>query len=108
MPIVDEDGNTVYELKFYKTDENIKRIMQYRDEIDTINDEVTQENDYDVAKKHLRRYYDALFGEGTLDALYEHNPSVIILMEYFLIAIVNVLEDLDEVASAQQLEKYLK
>lgn len=107
IPIVDENEEVKHELKFYRTDENLERVYKKGEEIEELHKQVG-EDDNDAGKKVLKAAFDEVFGEGNFDAIYEFNPSTVIILEYFIMAIIIIHEELREFNDAKALEKYLK
>lgn len=107
IPIVDESGDVKHELKFYTTDENMKKIVEKRKEIESLHETVSEDDD-DAAKKVLKGAIDEVFGEGNFDAIYELNPSTLIVLEYFIQSVIIISEEMDASLNTQALEKYLK
>lgn len=108
----DDNGELKHELRFYKTDDNIERLTKIGPTIEKLQKDI-QKNEENgnvtlkQAKKLLKESMNGIFGEGSFEKLYKINPSVFIVVEYYILAIGAVVEELDEIGNTAELEKYL-
>lgn len=104
--LADEENGKEIILKFYRTDENMKKLQDQQEEIKKMAS-ATDDDDREQAKSILKSSLDTVFKEGTFDEIYEINPSISIIMEYFIQIVIYLLGEMDEAHNTVELEKYL-
>lgn len=100
IPFVDKDGNTALVLYFDKTDENIQRFYDEMPEIGKMQE--TENHNLESNKKHLERLFDVLLGEGAFKQVYELNPSLMVLMAYFVQIVDGIVNELNTEGLVEQ------
>lgn len=104
IPFVDENGEQVFELKFYKTDENIEKIMEF-------DSEVLEQDEKNLTSMEDQRAFiedivDATLGEGSFKKMYELDGSLYNVVSYFEAIIDGIVKELGYGDVENTLEKY--
>ena len=109
IPFTDENGEEKAVLHFDRSDENIKRIMNFEQEFEEITKDFKgKEDNLDAQKEVLEKVYDSLLEEGAFSKLYEINKSTIVLSVYLLQIAIGIKEELEAEDLKAVEAKYLK
>lgn len=110
IPFMDEKGKEALVLHFDQSDENIKRLYDSFDEIQSISKKLQEEEseDFEEIKCFLKKAIDSIFGESSFDKLYAISPSVQIVAVYFAQMAIGIKEELEQEDIKSIEKKYLK
>lgn len=107
IPFLDEGGNEILELRFYKTDENVQRILDYAKELEEERkEEQDAEPNLEREKERAKKAIDATLGEGAFDKMYEISNSLILVNDYYAEITIGLMEELGLGKAAESLDKY--
>lgn len=110
IPFINEKGEEEFELRFYKTDENIQRLMDYNDEVDEIKqaEDGEEEEMPSLAdqKERDQRTIDATLGEGSFEKMYGLSESLMNVRAYYMEICIGLLNELGYQEASKSLEKY--
>lgn len=105
----DENGEIVLELKFDKSDDAIDRLYKQDEVIKELVSKVDESNnEMEETKNFVSKCFDGVLGEGSFDKVYDFNPSCLIILQYFITAVMMIREELDDFEGAEAIEHYLK
>lgn len=105
IPFQNDKGEVELTLYFDKSDENIKRLHKSINELNDLKD--IKEDDFDEAKKVIKKITDSIFGNGSFDKLYELNPSIQIIGVYLYQIAIGIKEEFEEEDLKDIERKYL-
>lgn len=109
IPFINEKGEEEFELRFYKTDENIQRLMDYNDELDEIKKEENGEEEASSLaeqKERDQKTIDATLGEGSFEKMYGLSESLMNVRAYYMEICIGLLNELGYEEAGKTLEKY--
>ena len=110
IPFINEKGEEEFELRFYKTDENIQRLMDYNDELDEIKkaEDGEEEEATSLAEQKERdqKTIDATLGEGSFEKMYSLSESLMNVRAYYMEICIGLLNELGYEEAGKTLEKY--
>lgn len=107
IPFVDEGGKEKFELRFYKTDENIQRILDYNNELEeTTKEDENAEPTLEEQKARDKKIIDATLGEGSFDKMYDLSDSLMNVRDYYVEICIGLLKELGHEQTSKALEKY--
>jgi hypothetical protein len=111
IPIEFEDpetGEIVETLHFDKTDDAIQKLRKQDEVIKELAEELDEKNaELEETKKLVKTCFDAVFGENAFEKIYKINPSCLILLQYYISAVVYIRKEMDDFEGAKDLEKYI-
>lgn len=103
-----------FELRFYKSDENIQRLPDLQAEFEQVfksfdkDGEKTFE-DLEVIKNQLHTAFDGLFGEGSFDKVYQFaDGSTLHTLIYLLQVLDGIMKEFNLEEETNAINKYLK
>lgn len=105
-----ETGEVALTLYFDKSDESIEKMYKQDEVIKQLNNELEDkqnEGDMEDTKKIVRECFDSVLGEGSFEKVYDLNPSCLIILQYYLAAVVHIRQELDDFEGAKSLQKYI-
>lgn len=104
----DEDGKILVALEFDKSDESIDNIYKQDEVIKKMYEKINKDKaELDSTKELVEKCFDSILGEGAFKKIYKHNPSCMIILQYYITAIIHIRQQLDDFEGAQDLEKYM-
>lgn len=108
IPFINDNGEEEFELRFYKTDENIQRIMDYNDELEERKKEEDEDEEPSLEEQKARdkKTIDATLGEGSFDKMYSLSDSLMNVREYYVEICIGLLKELGHEQTGKALEKY--
>lgn len=104
IPFVNDENETVFELRFYKTDENLQRLLNYNDEMKEI--DKSDEGNLEIQRKQIQEIVDATLGEGSFDKIYALDKSVLNVANYYTQIVAGILTEMGYGEVAQTLDTY--
>lgn len=101
---------------FSVSDESVKEFSKNAEsvqkELERLAARPDDEKGLELAKEALKKGYDAMFGEGTFEKVYELSPSVLIVMKYFQQIAEGIHEELGKMGfgetQQQKAKKYIR
>lgn len=108
IQFVDDEGKVQLELAFDKSDESIEHLYKQDEVIKELHEKVDPNKaDMESTKELVEKCFDSVLGEGSFDKVYAINPSCMIILQYYIAAVIHIREQLDDFDGAKDLQKYL-
>lgn len=104
IPFMDDNGETVFELRFYKTDENIEKIMNF--DTDLLADDEKKLENMEDQREFIKDIVDTTLGEGAFDKMYDLDGSLYNVVGYFEAIVEGIVKELGYGDVEEALEKY--
>jgi len=108
IPFRDKDGKIIEILYFRKSDDNIKKFMDAKDEISELRLKIDNTNDLEDAREMVKKAYEAILGEGSFDKVYAINPATTIMVGYLAQITEGILMEIFDDMKMDALNKYVK
>lgn len=107
IPFVDDDGKEIMELRFYKTDDNVQRILNYAQELEeSRKEDKSDEPNLVHEKERTRKAIDATLGDGSFEKMYAISESLILVNDYYAEIAIGLLDELGLGEAKESLDKY--
>lgn len=106
IPFINDEGEEEFQLKFYKTDENLQNIMDFSQKIAEADKE--EKSNMAEQKEYVKEMVDAMLEEGAFEQMYELDGSILNVMDYLVQIASAVFEEIAEDNSEETLNKYRK
>ncbi|MGF3141255.1 hypothetical protein ACQV2S_01140 [Facklamia sp. P13064] len=91
IPFVDADGKELLKLEFEVNDENLTRIINFKENMGK--EEVSTLEDM---KATIKKYVDITLGDGSFEKIYAINPNIIAITIYFKAIAEGILSEINE------------
>jgi hypothetical protein len=96
-----------FQFEFSTSDDNIQRLLKVSEDL-TKNVDLTQDIDFDEAKKLLKKSWNGLFGKGAFEKVYAFSGESTISTASFLIqTIEGILDEAQKFQNQETFAKYL-
>jgi len=109
FPFQNAEGEEVLNLKFDKSDKNLKKLSVTVKELKKKTEELKEKDTLSEkeVKQFIKDSVDTIFGQGSFDAMYQLSPSLVIVTDYFFQMAEGVFEECNEDKYKEKMEKYL-